>query len=284
MISYANGQFIPTADVAIPIDNDTAGSIRGYRIFSTALAANGKATFAKDHCTRIIDGAKILKIPFSLSAEDLYGLLTQTIEKNPECQAPTPTIVKIILTGGKSGARIPQMIGEGQLYITVSPITMPPSTYYKEGVHLATYPYQRDLASTKLTYYIGSLLAEDTVNKINAHFPLFTTLMSPEKCLEGDTFNIFFIKDNIIYTPKADGHILNGITRRAIIRLASPHYKVIETDIPTSDIPSFDEAFLTSSIRKVMPVVKINADIIGSYTPGPITEHLSQLLTSEIGY
>lgn len=39
-----------------------------------------------------------------------------------------------------------------------------------------------------------------------------------------------------------------------------------------SAIPTFDEAFITSSTREVMPVVKIDDQVIGEGTPGPITK------------
>ncbi len=283
MISYADGQFIPTQNAAIPIDEDTAGSIRGFRIFTTAIAVNGQVTFAIDHCNRIIDNAAVLKMNTSLTVEQLKTILDKTMKQNPATSAPV--CVKIILTGGKSESPYTPSTTESKLYITVAPITLPPAEYYTKGVALATYPYQRDLASIKLTYYIGGFLAEEAIKKHNAQFPLFTSPDTTEKCLEGNVFNIFFIKNKTIFTPKADGLIFSGITRKVTIRLAiTNHYTVIESNIPKADISSFDEAFLTSSIRKVMPVVKIDDIIIGNGKPGPITQQLHRLLSTETGY
>jgi branched-subunit amino acid aminotransferase/4-amino-4-deoxychorismate lyase len=284
MISYSNGQFLPTENVSIPIDDDIAGSIRGFRIFTTAIIVNGTVTFGAGHAERMIEGAKALNMHITLSSNDILEKVNETVAKNPECQTSTPAALKIILSGGKSGPRTPDMPQNPGLYILISPVSMPPAEYYKEGVSLATYPYQRDLAFTKLTYYVGSFIADGAVKAMNATFPLFTTPDAPERVLEGDTFNVFFVKNKTLYTPKAEGRILSGLTRRAAIKLAAPYYDVKETDIPVESFSSYDEAFLTSSIRKVMPVVRINKTQIGNGKPGKITQHLLELMTAEVGF
>ena len=71
---------------------------------------------------------------------------------------------------------------------------------------------------------------------------------------EGAIRNIFFIKDNVIYTPKTDLGILNGITRQKVIELAKVSgYNVQETHINYNTISDMDEAFITSSSVDVLP-------------------------------
>jgi len=279
MISYADGQFLASEKASIPIADDTGGSIRGYRIFTSSVIVNGKMPFALHHCQRLIDGAKTLNMATSITVESLLDILNHTIQKNPKSSVPLG--IKIILTGGISVGHTQS--GTAKIYISVTPLTLPPQSDYTLGVSLATFPYQRDIAATKLTYYVGTLLAEPSVQKYNAKFPLFIS-PTTQACLEGDTFNIFFVKNNTLFTPKADGRILDGISRQAIIRLAPPQYTTIETDIFPDQFAQFNEAFLTSSIRKVMPVITINATQIGNGKPGPVTQHFFDKLTAEVGF
>lgn len=83
--------------------------------------------------------------------------------------------------------------------------------------------------------------------------------------------NIFFVKDGVIHTPLADC-FLNGITRQTVIGLARARgVEVIERAVWPSELPSFDECFLTGSAAEISPVREI-AGI--NYKPAKITEQL----------
>jgi branched-chain amino acid aminotransferase len=78
-------------------------------------------------------------------------------------------------------------------------------------------------------------------------------------------------------TPPIDAGILEGITRDAVIELAS------EIKIPVQQLPFVrhdifiaDECFLTGSAAEIIPVVKLDSRIIGDGKPGPITRKLTE--------
>ena len=78
--------------------------------------------------------------------------------------------------------------------------------------------------------------------------------------------NIFFIKDNKIYTPNSELPILNGVMKKRIIDVCSElNIKLIEKNININDIKEYDFAFVTNSLMKVMKVTKIE-DIVYSST------------------
>jgi branched-chain amino acid aminotransferase len=69
--------------------------------------------------------------------------------------------------------------------------------------------------------------------------------------------NMFFVKDNRLFTPHADC-FLNGITRQTVMDLArARQIEVVETYIQGSDVSSFTECFLTGSAAEVTPVGQI---------------------------
>ena len=81
---------------------------------------------------------------------------------------------------------------------------------------------------------------------------------------EGTTFNIWMVKDNIIYTPPIESGLLKGITREKIIQICSENSLTLKMEIfAPEDILDADEVFITSSGRQVMPIYQINDKIYG---------------------
>ncbi len=75
---------------------------------------------------------------------------------------------------------------------------------------------------------------------------------------EGCVTNIFFIKGNEIHTPALESEILAGITRANLLdEFKKTKYKVIERFILYDEIESFEGAFVSNSIMKIMPIEKI---------------------------
>lgn len=81
---------------------------------------------------------------------------------------------------------------------------------------------------------------------------------------EGTTCNIFFVKENKIYTPELSCGLLPGILRDYIIKT----YDVIETGVTPEQIGDFDECFVTNSLMGVMPVRRLDKNVFDSH---PIT-------------
>ena len=93
--------------------------------------------------------------------------------------------------------------------------------------------------------------------------------------LEGASSNLFIVKDGKVRTPEPQPGILVGITRATVIAAAAQEgIEVSEGEVRPDDLYGADEAFLTSSIREVMPVVSAEGRTIGSGRPGPVTKRL----------
>ena len=83
--------------------------------------------------------------------------------------------------------------------------------------------------------------------------------------------NMFFVKDDKLYTPTPDC-FLNGITRKSVIALAKARQiPVIEKHIEKNELDGFTECFLTGSAAEVTPVSEIGP---WKFKPGKITETL----------
>lgn len=75
---------------------------------------------------------------------------------------------------------------------------------------------------------------------------------------EGSRSNIFFIKNDIVYTTIID-NVLPGVTRKNIIEICKKNrIKIEETVIPSKELKNYDSAFITGTSRKVLPLNKID--------------------------
>ena len=89
--------------------------------------------------------------------------------------------------------------------------------------------------------------------------------------------NFFLVKhDNTVVTPATN--VLAGITRRNILELPEPPYPVTAGTVTLDDIYQAKEAFLTSTTKRVLPVVQIDDVVLGTGKPGPVTLALLQAL------
>jgi branched-subunit amino acid aminotransferase/4-amino-4-deoxychorismate lyase len=80
------------------------------------------------------------------------------------------------------------------------------------------------------------------------------------------------VKDGVASTPPLDAGLLAGITREFLFEVAQ------EVGVPMSeqvmrdaDLFGADEAFLTSTTREIVPIVRVDEHVIGFGRPGPVT-------------
>jgi branched-chain amino acid aminotransferase len=186
-------------------------------------------------------------------------------------------------------ARVRTLItNQGEIYIAVEPLQPLPRGIYEKGVSVVTTELQRQNPRLKSTTFIGR---SDSERKHIAEEGVFEALLVKNgKILEGMTSNFFYVnyhraersgavsatqtkRDAMICTAPDD--VLLGITRQTVINVARGlgpeiRYESLKRD----QIAFLDEAFLTSSSRGIVPIVKIDDMAIGQGVPGPITRLL----------
>jgi branched-chain amino acid aminotransferase len=159
----------------------------------------------------------------------------------------------------------------GKVYVAAEPLKPLLADVYENGVRVETTQIQRELPRLKSTAFIG---ASDSERKHIAQEGIIEALLARNgKILEGMTSNFFYVKDNILYT--AQHNILLGVTRRTVIHLARGRgVDVKYQPLKQNQLSTVDEAFITSSSRGVVPVIKIDEARVGQGTPGQITRML----------
>jgi branched-chain amino acid aminotransferase len=86
------------------------------------------------------------------------------------------------------------------------------------------------------------------------------------------------VRDGRIITPPQTAGILDGISRKSIVRIAGDlGYEVIERDLARAELYLADEVFLSGTAAELVPVREIDDHAIGTGKPGPVTQELQRV-------
>jgi branched-chain amino acid aminotransferase len=200
--------------------------------------------------------------------------IEQVVEEVVRKNAPINAGVRIIITGGLTGKDLLLPRQKSSLVILFHPFTPYGKEYYQNGMRAVTTSELRFLPHVKTTNYMPAIFAMKKAVAAGADDALY--LNREGGILEGTTSNIFFVKKGTLITDDSD-QIVKGVTREIILRLGRNHYPIEYRAISVDEAASCDEAFLTSSIKDVMPLVQINHKKIGNGRPGVVSTHLRSL-------
>ena len=243
---------------------------RGYGIFDFFKIQDGHPFFLNDYLHRFYNSANVMRLVVPQKYEELKSIIYQLIEKNNIAASG----IKLILTGGYSEDGYQP--ATPNLIITQHPLTLPGEDQIEKGVKIITHDYVRDLPTAKtINYSMGIWL----INKIKEQEAYDVLYHQNNMVSEFPRCNFFIVrKDETIVTAK--DRVLHGITRKNILKLAAKRYKTEEGTITLDDIYQAKEAFLTSTTKRIVPIVQINNTIISDGKPGAISLSLLNDLIS----
>jgi D-alanine transaminase len=100
---------------------------------------------------------------------------------------------------------------------------------------------------------------------------------------EGSHSNIFFVIDGTLFTHPETNHILSGITRKNVLRIAQESgIKIREEALQENRIRFIQEAFITNTSSEVTPVTELGGNTLGEGAPGPVTKVIREKFDAEI--
>ena len=163
------------------------------------------------------------------------------------------------------------------LVVTVGPLPEELDDERARGLRLRTVRIDFDplLRGVKSTSYAFNMAARQDAERAGDDDALFVS--SDGVVLEGTTANVWWREGGELFTPALDLGILPGVTRGALLELAAGRgTPVQEGPFPLDRLREADEAFVSSSIREVMPVVAVDGTTIGDGRPGEATQALQE--------
>jgi len=264
------------------VDSDEArvsvfdrGFLYGDSVFEVYRTYGGIPFAETEHLERLARSAARIMIPMPVSIETLSSEVRATLDAAGEGD----WYVRVIVTRGTGPLTYDPTTASDPLRVVITaPVSVPPAERYERGIAVALLEASRPTddaraAGAKASNYLANLLAVHEAKQKGAQEALM--LGRDGQILEGASSNLFIVKDGKVRTPELQRGILVGITRATVIAAAAEAgIEVEEGEVRPDDLYDADEAFLTSSIREVMPVVSADGRTIGSGAPGPVTKRL----------
>ena len=248
---------------------DDEGFLRGRAAFETTRVYDGVPFRLDEHLERFANSAARLNLP-PLDRELFRGLTTDALAAagEPDC------FVRLYMTPGREG------FGEPVSLVLVESLPPELEETRARGIRVISLTLGQEpslLGGVKSTSYALNMVAVDEARRRGDDDAVF---LGPEGVvLEGPTTNIWWRRGSVLYTPALELGILQGVTRGALTGLAVALGYEVEVGVyPLADLVAAQEAFTSSSVREVMPVVSVDGTLIGDGTPGPTARELQQEL------
>ncbi len=262
---YLNGKILPVDEAKIPITD--IGVLRGYGIFDSIAGIDDRIVFFDEHYKRFETSAKIMRLKIPLKKEEIKKIVENLLKRNGYRLSK----IRLVLTGGKIIGSLDYDRRSENFFILAEKTEASSKNNYTKGIKLITAEYVREIPRAKSNDYVAAVYLQPSQKKAGATEILYT---SGGNVLEATTSNFFLVRGNKLITAK-DG-ILFGITRGKVIGLAKKFMEIEERTLKTSEFKTAGEAFITSTYKKVMPVVKIDDLIIGNGRVGAKTKLLME--------
>lgn len=260
------------------------GFLYGDAVFEV-LRTYGGAPFALDeHLARLRGSAA--RVALTLPVDD--ATLRAEVERALAEAGNDDSYVRIVVTRGQGPLSLDPDTARSPLRVVmVEPISGPPRESYVDGIAAICIPTLRAVDGTaaegaKVSNYLANLLSLRQAKAQGAQEAL--VLDSLGRVVEGASSNVFVVKSGRIATPPESAGILMGITRRHVLEAAGRlGIGVDERPLLPTDLYAADEVFITSSIRELLPVVRVDGKAIGAGTPGPVARALHRAFRASVG-
>jgi len=256
-----NGILLPPEDACISVFNPALyGS---YGVYESMQVTGGVVFELDTHLHRLAQSASIIELPLPANLPAIRTWIENVVaaQDSPACT------IRLFIVGPDNG-------GEPVVFIWAqSPATYPDS-YHADGVSVITFEGRRYLPQAKSLNTLVSFMAQRHARGAGVH----EALLHHDGCItEGSNSNLFVVIEGEVRTPPAS-EVLSGVTRDIVIELARQHaIPLREEHISLAGVAEWDECFITSTSRHIMPVTQVDAHAIGRGRPGPLTRRLAPL-------
>lgn len=270
-IAYVNGQYLPHRDASVHIED------RGYQfadgVYEVVTIVGGRMIDEAGHLDRLERSLNELRMDLPMKREPLKFVMREVIRQN----GIRDGIIYIQVTRGVAPRDHPfPKDTPSSLVMTAKRLSMAKAAKTAEqGISVITVPdirwARRDIKSVSL---LPNVLAKQEAKDKGAYEAF--QVDEDGMVTEGSSTNAWIVsQEGKIITRPTSNSILAGITRASLIKELEKNGIELELRSFTVDeLHSAREVFLTSSTSYVLPVVKVDDQVIGNGHPGLISQKL----------
>lgn len=271
---YINGRLVPKKEAVVSVFDH--GLLYGDGVFEGIRAYNGRVFLLDEHIARLYDSARAIALEIPIRPKQMAAAVVATCKANRVRDG----YIRLIVTRGEGTLGLnPYNCRRPQIICIAGAIQLYPKELYETGMAIVTVGTLRNHTEAvnpriKSLNYLNNVLAK--IEAINAGV-MECILLNPQGYVaEASGDNVFVVRAGALITPPTWCGALRGITRDAVMRLATElGYPVREDVLTRYDLYTADEVFLTGTAAEIIGVTAIDRRRIGDGRPGPITRRLA---------
>jgi branched-chain amino acid aminotransferase len=275
---WHNGKLIPWDEATIHVMSHVihygSSVFEGIRCYALP---SGPAIFrAEEHMQRLLDSAKVYRIPVDFTREELVAAMLETVGSN----GAWPCYVRPIVLRGYGEAGVNPLNSPTEVYI----INYPWGKYLGgegDGCDVCVSSWTRlapntlpAMAKAGANYMNSGLIKMEAV--LNG-FAEGIALDVNGFVSEGSGENVFLVHRGKLITAPLGNSVLPGITRESVLQIARDlNIAIVEQMIPREMLYIADEAFFTGTAAEVTPIRSVDKIKVGKGGTGPISKAIQK--------
>ena len=273
---YMNGEIVAPDEARISIFD--RGFLYGDSVYETLRVYHGVPFELDAHLERLRQSGERVGFELPWDVGHLAGSVAETLEAAGMSDAYT----RIIATRGSGRLGLdPTLAQDPQLIVMVLELPRLDPAWYETGRSAALVSVQRNVKAAldpqaKTGNYMNNVLAAGEASRRSADEAIMLDVHG--RVAEGSSANVFGLIEGVWCTPPLDVGILSGITRRTLLALCEHHGIAARERMLTPDeLRGANEVFLCSTVRELMPIVRIDDEPVGDGRVGSEVRRLHAL-------
>lgn len=269
-LAYVNGRYVGLATACVHVED------RGYQfadgVYEVIAVQRGHLVDEQEHLERLAYSLQELCIPWPMSPRSMQAVMRELVRRNGILRRG---MVYVQVTRGVAPRNhaFPQDVNSS-LVMTARGLPAVDPMAARRGIGVIIIPDLRwkrpDIKSISL---LPNVLGKQQAVEAGAYEAWMTD--EEGRVTEGTSSNAWIVADGTLVTRQADRAILNGITRRTVLRIAADHgIAFVERPFTAAEAIGASEAFTTSTTALLKPVVRIGEKAVGDGRTGPLTSRL----------
>lgn len=260
---YLNGEFLPPERAAVPVFD--RGFIFGDGVYEVIPVFGGRLFRLAHHLARLDNSLAQIHLRNPLTAGEWERIFARLIEGN----GPDQSIYLQVTRGvaPRDHAYPPNI--PPTVFAYAQALKYPaPETIAAGVAAITTVDIRWARCDIKAIALLANAMLRQEATERGA---VEAILVRDGVVTEGAASNIFIVRQGRLITPPKGPFILPGITRDLALELARAHrIPCAEETIPEASLYDADEIWLTSSMREILPITRLNDKPVGTGRPGPM--------------
>ncbi|QGG58264.1 D-amino-acid transaminase [Paenibacillus sp. B01] len=263
-LGYINGRFVSLEELVLPIEE--RGHQFGDGVYEFFRVYEGHPFMLEEHLDRLYRSADLIRIDIAPDRGELRAIMDELVTRSGLASGD----IYLQVTRGVAPRNHAFPSVPSSLTMTIKPWRELAPGVREQGVQVLLHPDERWLnCHIKSLNLLPNILAKQAAVEAGC---FEAVLVRDGFVTEGSSSNAYLVRDGAIRTHPATNHILGGIARIAVRRIAEEQgIPFIEEAFGPEELLAADEAFLTSSGIELVPIAGVHGrGPIGSGSPGPV--------------